>query len=140
MTEAAGMRVGGPAGAGIWRAGAVAAAAAVAVNLGLWIIGRAVADDLTVTQAEKSQDVPFIAVVFATLLNMLLGTLVLWLLSRFDRGVTIWTVLAMVVGLGSIVSPWMAGDNTATKVILSLMHVAALAVALVVLRPAAARR
>ncbi|MFN0285011.1 MAG: DUF6069 family protein [Kineosporiaceae bacterium] len=118
------------------RAAGVTAAVAVVVNLVVYLVGRAVAGPLTVTQAGSDLDVPVVAPIAATVVGVAVGAVALLVLRRFAGGLTIWTVLAVVVGLGSITQPVLAGTDTGTDVTLGLMHVVVLGAALAFLRPA----
>lgn len=135
MTETAGTAT--RTGAGIWRAGGIAILAAVVVNVVIWAVGRAVVGDLTVEQQDTVTNVNALYVVGATVVNLLLGTLLLWALAKVNRGVMIWTVVAIVVGLLSLGQPFAAAEETSTAVVLGLMHLTTLGIALGVLRPAA---
>lgn len=80
-------------------------------------------------------------VVGATLIASLVGWGLLAILERgTPRARSIWTVAALVVLLVSLSLPLTAGISATTKVVLALMHVAAAAVLIPVLRSGSAPR
>lgn len=80
-------------------------------------------------------------VVGATLIASLVGWGLLAILERrTPRARSIWTVAALVVLLVSLSLPLTAGVSGTTKVVLALMHVAAAAVLIPVLRSGSAPR
>lgn len=123
----------------VWRAGLVAAVAAAVVNTLVWLVGQATPAEWDVVQQGATMSVLFFLPAFASVLGIGVGTVGLWLLRRFSWGLTVWTVLAVVVGVGSMVSPLQAATDTWTGVLLALMHVVVLLAALLLLRPAGRR-
>ncbi|MFC3689097.1 DUF6069 family protein [Aquipuribacter hungaricus] len=128
-----------PAGRGIWRAGLVAALVAAVLTTLVWLLGQLTPATWEVAQGGTTQAVLAPMPAVASVVGIAVGTLALWLLVRVPRGVTVWTVLAVVAGLGSVVSPLAAAADGWTGALLALMHVVVLGVALVVLRPAGLR-
>ena len=71
-------------------------------------------------------------VIGATVITSLIGWSVLALLERrTPRARTLWTSIAVLVVLVSLVLPLTAGTTTSTKVVLALMHVAVASVLIV---------
>jgi hypothetical protein len=87
------------------------------------------------TGSTKAQAVGVAPVVIEALIAALLGWALLAVLERFTRRArTIWTVVALVVLLLSLSGPLTGGVTTATKVSLSLMHIALAAVLIPTMR------
>lgn len=126
-------------GRSIWRAGARAALVAAAANTLVWLVGLLTPATWQVTQGGQTQEVLLVLPALASIVGVGAGTVALWVLARVRRGVTVWTVLAVLVGLGSTASPLAAADDAWTGALLALMHVVCLVCALVLLRPAALR-
>lgn len=102
------------------RALAIGGAAVLAVLV--WFIARQVAGDLVVKTGDSTQTVGAVAVVVTVLFVSLLGWGLLALLERFTaKGRTIWTVVAVVFLLLSLLGP-LGGTDTGTKVSLALLH------------------
>jgi hypothetical protein len=113
------------------QAGALAAVAAVVVNLAIWGLGRAAGVDFEVTQPDGSQVVVGAgAVISQSLTATLAGTLLLWPLTRLPAGLLVWTLLAAFAGLGSLVFPLSRANHGSTALTLALMHLVALAAVL----------
>lgn len=123
----------------IWRAGLVTALVAAALNTVVWLLGQLTPATWEVTQAGQTQQVLAFLPAASTVFAVAVGTVALWVLARFSWGVTAWTVLAVLFGLGSTLTPLTAAADGWTGALLALMHVLALAVALVLLRPAGRR-
>ena len=127
------------AGRPVWRAGLRAAVVAAAANTLVWLVGQLTPATWQVTTAGQTQDVLLVLPALASLVGIGAGTVALWALARFSWGVTAWTVLAVVVGLGSVVSPLGAAEDGWTGALLACMHVVCLVSALTLLRPAGRR-
>lgn len=124
----------------VWRAGLVAAVVAAVVNTLVWLLGLLTPATWEVTQGGQTRQVLAVMPAMASVVALAAGTLALWLLRRVPRGVTVWTVLAVVVGVGSVVAPLQGAEDPWTGALLALMHLVALAAALLLLRPAALAR
>ena len=95
---------------------------AAVLALVVYFIARAVAGDLVVKTGDSTQTVGAVAVVVTVLFVSLLGWGLLALLERFTaKGRTIWTVVAIVFLLLSLLGP-LGGTDTGTKVSLALLH------------------
>ena len=113
------------------QAGAIAAGAAVVVNLVLWGIGRAAGVDFEVTQPDGSQVVVGAgAVISQSLTAILAGTLLLWPMTRLPAGLLVWVLIAVFVGLGSLIFPLSRANHPSTALTLALMHLVAFAAVL----------
>lgn len=91
--------------------------------------------------SEQREELELGAVIGASVIAVLVGWGVLTILERVtDKGLTIWTVGALV--LAAISMPWSAGFRTSDRVVITLMHIAIAAVFIVGMRatsPQAAR-
>lgn len=106
----------------------LAIAVATVVTVAVWFIARALDVTLAVNTGGNRQDVAVSAVVAATVIAGLTGWALLALLERLTAaGRTIWTVVAVLVLLVSLLGP-LGGVSTGTKVTLAVMHLAAAAV------------
>lgn len=123
----------------IWRAGLVTALVAAVLNTAVWLLGQLTPATWEVTQAGQTQEVLAFLPAVSTVLGVAVGTVALWVLARFAWGLTVWTVLAVLVGLGSTLTPLTAAEDAWTGALLALMHVVALVAALLLLRPAGRR-
>lgn len=120
----------------IWRAGLLTAGVAAVANTVVYLLGQLTPASFEVTQAGDTVTVlPFLPAV-ASIMGVLAGTVALWVLARFSWGVTVWTVLAVLVGIGTLPQPLLAAEDTWTGIVLAVMHPLTLAIALVLLRPA----
>lgn len=113
----------------------VAAAATSLVRL----LGEATPATWEVLQAGSVLEVPVFAPALASVMGVAAGAVALWVLRRFSWGLTAWTVLAVLVGLGSVPQPLLAAEDGWTGALLTLMHPLVLVVALLLLRPAGRR-
>jgi hypothetical protein len=123
----------------ILKAGALAGLAAGVANLIVFFVGKAAGVPFEVNQNGTKTGVPFFMPLVASVVVTLLGAVVLWLLTGVKNGLTIWTALAVVFVVLYSVGALMAATSTSTGIVLTIMHIVGLAVAWVMLRPAAAR-
>lgn len=123
----------------IWRAGVVAAAVAALANTLVYLVGLLTPASFEVTTGGATQTVLVFLPAVASIMGIAVGTVVLWVLARFSWGLPLWTIGAVVVGLGSVAQPVLAAEDMWTAVVLALMHLVVLAAALVLLRPAGRR-
>ena len=109
------------------RGGAIVAA--MALNAVLWGIASLLGTDFLLTDSMGSAVISLpIAVIFTGVFG-LLGWGLLALLERFTgRAVAIWTGVAVAVALLSIVPIFLEGASTATRVALTVLHLAVAAV------------
>ena len=123
----------------VWRAGLLTAVVAALANTVVYLVGLLTPASWEVSQAGEVVTVlPFLPAV-ASVMGILAGTVALWVLARFSWGLTAWTVLAVLVGVGSVSQPVTAAEDSWTGVLLGTMHVVALVSALLLLRPAGRR-
>ncbi|MEV4135139.1 DUF6069 family protein [Dactylosporangium sp. NPDC049742] len=100
----------------------LAIAGAAVLALIVFFIARSAAGDLVVKSGGSEQTVSAVAVVATVVIAGLLGWGLLALLERFTaKGRTIWTVIAVVFLLLSLLGP-LGGTDAGTKVSLALLH------------------
>ena len=128
-----------PASATVWKAGLLTAVVGAVATTLVYLIGGLTPASWQVEQPGGTATVAVFQPAVATVVAVLAGTALLWLLRRWSWGVTAWTVLAVVVGVGSVSQPLLAAADLWTGALLGLMHLLALAAALLLLRPAARR-
>ncbi|GAA3246117.1 DUF6069 family protein [Dactylosporangium siamense] len=96
--------------------------AAAVLALIVWFIARQVAGDLVVKSGGSTQTVGVASVILSVVVVGLLGWGLLALLERITaKGRTIWTVIAVIFLLLSLLAP-LGGLDTGTKVSLALLH------------------
>jgi uncharacterized protein DUF6069 len=127
-----------PAGP-VWRAGLLAALAATAANVVLWLVLQQLLDaGLQIPVRPNSDELQFLPlgpVVAITLPSALLGAVLLWLLSRRGpAGVRLWTVVAAAFGVVSSLPALGLDVSLARRLGLVLFHLLATAVMIVVVR------
>ena len=121
------------------RAGSVAATA-VATSA-FWLIASAAGTDFLLSDSMGSATISLPVTIAFSLVFGLLGWGALALLERFtQRARTVWTVLAVVVLLLSLLPIFAEDATTATKIALVLIHTAVAAVLIPALRRHAGRR
>ena len=121
----------------IWGAGVVTALVAAALTSLVWLVGQLTPATWQVVQGEQTREVLVVMPALASVASVAVGTLALWVLARVPRGVTVWTVLAVLFGVGSVTAPLSGAEDAWTGGLLALMHLVVLGCALVLLRPAA---
>ncbi|GAA1539690.1 hypothetical protein GCM10009827_068730 [Dactylosporangium maewongense] len=100
----------------------LAIAGAAVLALIVYFIARSAAGDLVVKSGGSEQTVSAVAVVATVVIAGLLGWGLLALLERFTaKGRTIWTVIAVVFLVLSLLGP-LGGTDAGTKVSLALLH------------------
>jgi hypothetical protein len=111
----------------IRRATAVVGTAAVIAVL--WAIGAGLGVDYVLSDSTGTAVISLLAAVIATAMFALLGWGALALLERFTRrGMAIWTVLAVVVALLSVVPVFLEEATAGTQAALTVLHLAVAAV------------
>jgi Family of unknown function (DUF6069) len=109
------------------RAGAVAAA--TLTNGLLWLAAAALGVDFVLSDSVGTVVIGLGTTLVATLIFGLLGWGTLAVLERLTvRAATVWTVLASLVAVVSLVPIYLEGATTGTKVALALIHLAVAAV------------
>jgi hypothetical protein len=132
-----------PAGP-VWRAGLLAALAAVVVNAAVWVLLQQVLDvGLQIPTQPGSTELnalPLGAVVVVTAFSSLVGAVVLWLLTRRGpSGVRLWAILAVAFGALSALPAFGLDVSTGRQLGLVLFHLVATVVVLAVVRQQLAR-
>ena len=146
MTEAStgsSSRTALPAGP-VWRAGLLAALAATVVNSVAWVLVQQVLDaGLEIPAQPGSTELsalPLGAVILVTAFAGLVGTAVLWLLTRRGPpGIRLWAVLAAAFGALSALPAFGLDTTTARQLGLVLFHLLATVVMIAVARQQLAR-
>ncbi|HEV3505940.1 MAG TPA: DUF6069 family protein [Actinomycetes bacterium] len=128
----------------VWRAGLLAALAATVVNAVAWVLVQQVLDaGLEIPAQPGSTELsalPLAAVLFVTAFAGLVGTVVLWLLTRRGpSGVRLWAILAVAFGVLSALPAFGIDTTTARQLGLVLFHLLATVVVLAVVRQQLAR-
>lgn len=111
---------------------ATAIAAAIVLNLLVYGIGTVVG----ATWLANGQTIAWFLVIVATLVPMLVGTLLVWVLARrwaSARSVMAW--VGLVFGLITAPAPLLSSDNGATAFSLAAMHVVTGVVWFLAVRP-----
>ena len=108
---------------------AMAIVAAIVVNVIILVAGRLVNGEFPVaTVGSDDRTIGFGQVIVMTGVTGLIAWGLLAVLERItSRAKTIWTVIAVIVVVLSILGPIDGGVDTASKVVLALMHVGAAA-------------
>jgi len=127
------------------RARLFAVGAAILTGLVVWVIAVPLFDvTLTATRAgddSQVQEIGIIAVLTTSLVSGLAAWGLLALLEKFTaRARTVWTLIAGIVLLLSLVGPLTGGTTTSAKVTLLAMHVAVGGVLILLLRRSSAAR
>jgi Family of unknown function (DUF6069) len=128
----------------VWRAGLLAGAAAVVVNTLVWVLLQQVLDvGLQIPAQPGSTDLselPVGPVIGVTAFSGLLGTFVLWLLTRRgSSGVRLWAILAVAFGVLSALPAFGLDVSTGRQLGLVLFHLLATVVMIGVVRQQLAR-
>jgi heme A synthase len=83
------------------------------------------------TDGTNPSDVQYVAVIAASVLPIVIGAGVLWLLSRFTTAaLRVWTIVAIVVTVLSLGGPPFLPVDDGSKIALALMHIAAASAAI----------
>ena len=78
------------------------------------------------TDGTNPSDVQFVLVIVASVLPIIVGAGVLWLLARFTTSALgVWTIVAIVVTTLSLAAPTVLPVDGGSKIALALMHIAA---------------
>jgi len=110
-----------------WIGGLWGSAGALVLNSAIFFVANAVlAGSIQTAQSGQAPiDLPYAAVLGASVIPVFVGAAVLWGLIRFTRlGLRAWSGLAVAVTLLSLIAPLTAPVDTGSKVALSLMHLA----------------
>jgi hypothetical protein len=120
----------------------MAIVAAIVVNVIILVVGRLVTGEFPVaTTGADDRTVGFGQVILMTGVSGLIAWGLLAVLERTtSRAKTIWTVIAVIAFLLSIVGPLDGGVDAASKVVLALMHVGAAATIIPLMRRTVATR
>ena len=122
----------------IWQRRALAVVVAVVVNVIILGIGRLAKGDLPV--AKVGSDAQTIGVALVIGVTALVGIIAWGLLAILERAMTherartIWTAVAVVIFLLSLLGPLGSGVGTSSKIMLACMHIGAAATIIPLMR------
>jgi hypothetical protein len=110
-----------------WKMRAMAIVDAIVLNVIFLLAGRLVTGDWPVaTVGDDDQSIGVVAVILVTALVGLVAWGLLALLERMTGNAkSIWTAIAVVVLLLSLLGPFGSGVGTSSKIVLALMHLGA---------------
>jgi Family of unknown function (DUF6069) len=119
-----------------WQMRAMAIVDAIVLNVVILAVARLATGEYPVaTVGGDDQAVGFVAVIGTTALAGLAAWGLLALLERVtSRAATVWTAIAIVVFLFSLLGPLGSGADTASKVALALLHTGAAATLIPLMR------
>lgn len=119
-----------------WQIRTIAIVDAIILNIVILIVGRVVNGKYPMaTVGDDDQTIKFAQVIVVTALIGLVAWGLLALLERTSaRARTIWTAIALVVFVLSLLGPIGSGVNTSSKVVLACMHIGAAATVIPLMR------
>jgi hypothetical protein len=126
---------------GVVRGTVIALVASVVANVLVFLIGDAGDATQVVAMGDTTpSDLPLAVVIVASVIPVIVGGVGLWVLQKVTaRGFQLWAILVTVLTVASIAGPIALEVDTASKVVLSVMHVvvggAAVAGQLIARRP-----
>jgi len=125
-----------------WQMRAMAIVVAIFANVCILIAGRIVNGEFPIATVQNDdQTIGFAQVIVVTLLAGLVAWGLLVLLERTTpRATAIWTTIAVIVFVLSLLGPVGSGVNASSKVVLALMHVGGAATIIPLMRQSAALR
>jgi hypothetical protein len=126
-----------PAIGSIMRAGLIAGLLAAAINLAVFLIGRATGVSFEYTMSGKTATIIFVQPIVSSIFFCFLGAFGLWLVSRWRNGDTAWVGLAGLLFVADTAYAFLVAADVWTAVLLTLMHVAVVGSALRLIRPSA---
>ncbi|MFA9212600.1 MAG: DUF6069 family protein [Candidatus Methylacidiphilales bacterium] len=108
------------------KAGATAAVVASAINAVLFFVFQASGILVDSVFVQPNQPLTIVPVIISSVLPTLIASMVFFLIEKYtDAGFKIFTIIAIVLGLFSLSSPFMAIANVPTDyaIVLDVMHV-----------------
>lgn len=119
-----------------WQIRAMAVVDAVILNVIILLVARAITGEFPrAALSGDEQTIRLPEVIVVTAFAGLIAALLLGLLERFtDRAKTIWTAIAFVVLLISLIGPLDGGVDTESKITLALLHIGAAATIIPLMR------
>jgi hypothetical protein len=125
-----------------WQTRALAIVAAILVNVVILTVGRVANGEFPIAHVGgDDQTIGFARVIVVTTLAGLVAWGLLALLERStSRAKAIWTAVAVIVFVLSLLGPLGSGVNTSSTVVLASMHVGAAATIIPLMRRLAATR
>ena len=101
----------------------VVAVIAAVLNVVVFVIGSAAGGSMTVTSPQEMQ-IPFVVVIVATLVPLLIAGLITWSISKRAstfRSFARWA--GTIVALVSVIEPFLVTEDSTTAVTLAVMHI-----------------
>lgn len=125
-----------------WQMRAMTIVDAIVVNVIILIVGRVVNGEFPIaTVGSDDQTIGFAQVIVVTVLVGLVAWGSLALLERMtSRAKAVWTAIALIVFVLSLLGPLGSGVNTSSKVVLACMHVGAAATIIPLMRRSVSMR
>ena len=119
-----------------WKVRVMAIVDAIALNVIILIAGRVITGDWPVaTVGDDDQTIGFLPVIAVTALAGLAAWGLLALLKRVNSNAkAIWTAIAVVVFLLTLIGPLGSGVGTSSTIVLALMHAGAAATIIPIMR------
>lgn len=113
----------------LWQKGFIAAVVATVINLIIFVIGSLAGGLAAQDMANPTvyTPVPWFMVIIMTIIPILLGTAVYWLLRRVlpNQATLIFIIGVLVLVLLSLFTPITGGETLLAKSLLSMMHIVA---------------
>lgn len=125
-----------------WQVRAMAIVDAIAANVVILVVGRVVNGEFPMaTVGSDDQMIGFAQVIVVTVLVGLVAWGLLVLLERTtSRAKAVWTAIAVIVFVLSLLGPLGSGVNASSKVVLACMHLGAAATIIPIMRRSVAMR
>jgi hypothetical protein len=125
----------------VWQTGLLAVVVAAVLNLIVYVIASALGVTFNITPPEMPAPPFALAVIFATAVGVLLGTLLFWQMPRFSKKpVTTWRMVAIIALVLSLIQPLILltgamgpAASISTVIVLEIMHLIAGGVAIYLL-------
>jgi hypothetical protein len=101
----------------------VVAVIAAVVNVVVFLIGSAAGASMIVTSPQE-MEIPFVVVIIATLVPLLLAGIITWLIAKRAPAFRTFARWAgTIVAVVSVVEPFLVTEDTTTAVSLAAMHI-----------------
>jgi hypothetical protein len=119
-----------------WKRTGLVVAAAVAINVVVYLVATALGGDILVPQGGSTAPLSVMAVIAVTALPLVLAAVLLLVLRRVGvSSPRVFATIVAIVTVLSLLAPLTAGLSTASALVLSTMHLVAGLAALVGLTP-----
>jgi len=120
-----------PTAGTIWRNGSIAAVVSAVINVALFLVGSAIGGMPPEVLTPMGVPIQLSAVLLLSVVPVLLGTLLYWILNRFVSNPNLWFGIAVIIAfLVMLPGPLgLAGAPILQVVLLEVMHVVSAAAA-----------